>query len=357
MLKYIFSGLLMVFSITVFSQENKYTNPPYAVYKTHGKAVIAGSVNAYIYKDVLGKAMNDAPANAHSSPENLVHQLFLAMKKRDINAISALYDNSYNARTVNTAQLTTMLSKYDDIRFVSKFKTGNRIIVRYDFISSGAEKPYSYFAAINKNSNSYFLTTDINITDPFNIIGSLSPGNLLKKPVEQVDIKSMVPFYFVTKDNKVMVTNRLPRDEYTGLYFAFEKYTIGSVAPEISFLKQLQQMAQKGDTAQIKELIAPADRKLLSDPYFGNYYYGELLKIMYNFTIKPAAALSVNNGKIIYFRYTMPNTSIDPNVSSVILTQEGGKWYLAFHTSDGILNNILQNVYIKEALVDYFNKQ
>src|SRR5437763_838192 len=112
---------------------------------------------------------------------------------------------------------------YFKLNLMNKFRTEDQFVIRYNCISSS--KKYAYFAVIKKTDNSYYLSSDFNISDPFNIIGSLSPNNLFERKESDIRIDNMTPFYFISKNNKVFYSEQLPVDAYSALYMAFEFYS------------------------------------------------------------------------------------------------------------------------------------
>lgn len=356
MKKFIFIIAAFFICILVHSQDNsKYFYEPFSIYKTNGQTVIAGNVNAFVYSNYSGKnVQKEIYADPHTKPEYLVYELFKQMKKKNLDEVGKLYDASFDKKNFDGNNMAEKTKNYTDIKFVSKFRSGDLMIVRYDFI--GAAKNFPFFAAIRNNNGKYFLTTEINVSDPFNTIGSVSPNNLKGKKEEPVNTKNMTPFYFVRKENKILFTNQTPSDDYAALYLAFEFYNPVSSAPEIDFLKKLQKTAST-DSALLKTFIAPDQLPLLSSDYYGTYFYAEIKKIFRNYPIiLPMGSLKINDGKIIYFKFgTQDETPL--HVASVILKNVSGKYYLGLRiTNDGI-NNILWNVYIREAIYDFFNQR
>jgi hypothetical protein len=372
MSKYIFATLMLFITVRSFSQDSsKYFYKPFPVYKNEGKLIIAGDVNSFVYpayygKDVKKKGYTDP----HAKPEYLVYELFRDMKNKDVDGIGTLYDSSFVKADFDPNQMD-MLKDYDDIKFRSKFKSGKLTIVRYDFVSTLNKKTYPYFAVVRKIGDDYFLTMNINVTDPFNLVGSYSPNNHLKQKTEiPVNTSHMTPFYFIENDSDatdIYFTNELPHDDYTAVYLAFDFYNKTSTSPEINFLRQLQKTAQI-DSAKMIDLLVKADVPLLTDPYFGNYFYAEIKKIFRGYPdVTPLATIKINDGKILYFRFSdakvsnddlsnLSNTAESGHISSIIIKEVGGKYYLSLRATNNDVNNVLLNIYMKEAIYDYFLK-
>lgn len=355
MLKYIFTvtGFFMV--ACTYSQDNSnYFYKPFSIYKSAGQVVIAGDVNSFVYANYYGKDVSNENYNdPHSKPEYLVNELFKAMKKKDLSAFTNLYDETFDKKNFNVPRMADMAKNYTDIKFVSKFRSGDFMVIRYDFVSSN--KNFPFFASIRNIKNKYFLTTQINVSDPFNVIGSFSPNNLFERKGEAVNLKKMTPFYFIEKGKKIFFSNQKPIEGHATLYLAFEFYNAFSNSPEIDFLKTLQKTAVL-DSAKLKNLIAADQLPLLSsDLYYSNYFYAEIKKIFRNYSIiVPIAALKINDGKILYFKFGSPDET-PMHIASIILKKVGTKYFLGLRITDNDINNILWNVYIREAIYDYMN--
>jgi hypothetical protein len=355
MKKYILSVIVLIATTYIHAQDNSiYFYKPYPIFSTAGQVIIAGELNTSIYSNYFGKDVrNAAYTNAHERPENLVYELFRKMKIKDIDGIGKLYDTSFHSKSFDGNRMVSMLKDYTDIKFVSKFRSGDLVIVRYNFISPRNE--YPYFAVIRDIGNRYYLTMNINITDPFNTIGSFSPYNLPDKPAEPVSTKDMTPFYFINKDNKTFFTTELPQVDYSALYLSFEFYNNSGAGPEIDFVKQMQQAARSGDSLKLKSMIAASDLSLLSGSYYSNYYYAEIKKIFAYSSITPIAAIKTNEGKVLYFKYSIEGQGA--HIASIILKGSSGRYYLSFHISNDDINNVLQNNYVREAIYDYMKNK
>lgn len=343
---------MLCFISCMYAQDNtRFFNKPFSIFNNAGQVIIAGDVSTYVYNNYYGKNVKaETYTDAHAKPEYLVYELFKQMKNKDINAIGRLYDTTFDKKQFNGNRMVDSLKGYTDIKFISKFNSGDFFIIRYDFVS--ATKSYAYFALVRNVRGKYFLSMNINVSDPFNLIGSYSPNNLFDRPDETISTKGLTPFYFVKKEGKVFYTPELPGESYTSLYLAFEFFNNNSNTAETEFLKQLQNAGQSGDTMKLKNMIAVSDLPLLSDSYFGNFYYADLKKILKNYPdLTPLATLKINEGKVLYFRYA---NQLNSFVSSIILKQVNGKYYLGLRITNDDINNILQNVYIRETLVNYF---
>jgi|GEM_PF-1968463 hypothetical protein len=367
MSKYIFIAALFFVTVRASAQDNsKYTYKPFPVYKNEGKLIIAGDVMSFVYSNYYGKEVTTKGyTDPHASPEYLICELFKDMKNKDVTGIGTLYDSTFKKDDFDGNQIADMLKDYDDIKFESKFKSGKSMVVRYDFVSSVSKKTYAYFAVIKKMGDSYFLTMDIKVSDPFNLVGSYSPNNhLVQKTYLAANINHMVPFYFIENDSDVYYTTVMPDDDYTAVYVNFDFYTKASVSPEINFLKQLQKTAQF-DSSKLIDLVLKSDLPLLKDPYFSGYFYAELKKIFIGYpNITPLATIKINDGKILYFRFSddkyspgSPATAADlanQHISSIIVKPLNGRYYLSLRPTNDDVSNVLQNIYIKEAIYDYF---
>ena len=357
MSKYIFSAAIVFASFYCYSQNDngKYINQPFPINSASGKAVVAGEVNTFVYSNYYGKDVKkENYTNSHAKPEYLVYELFHNMQIKNLNAIDKLYDSSFNRKDFEGNPMAERLKDYEDIKFCSKFKTGDRIIIRYDFISKS--KHYPFFAAIKKIQGEYYLTMDLNLSDPFNVVGSLSPYNLLDKSVTPANIDQLKPFYFTEKENRIFFTNEKPDEDYTAVYLEFEHYDENSKAPEIAVLKELQKAVQSKDSSEMENMLLKNDRSLLANPYYSSYLYDELRKVFRNYSIiSPLVSIQTNAGKIIYFKFSNPGQS--SNIASIVLKKWGYNYYVALQMASSDLNNILQNVYVREAIYDYFKRQ
>jgi len=351
MKKYIFSAITILAAFSLFAQDNsQYFYKPYSIFSSAGQVILAGDLNTSVYSSYYGKDVNnEGYSNPHLRPEYLVYELFRNMKIKDIDGIGKLYDTSFRRKSFDGNRMAAALKDYTDIKFVSKFKSGDLIIVRYNFVSPRNE--YPYFASIRETGNRYYLTMDINISDPFNAIGSFSPYNLPAKPGEAVNTKNMTPFYFINKDSKTFFSNELPQVDHSALYVAFEFYNANTSSRETDFINQMLSAAQSGDSLKLKSFIAANEVSRLSDAYFSNYYYAEIKKIFTYSSVSPVAAIKTNEGKVLYFKYSINGQS--SYIASIILKESAGRYYLSFRVNNDDINNVLQNNYIREAIYDY----
>ncbi len=357
MIKYHFIACLLLFAVSAQAQESsKYFYKPFPIYETGGNLIAAGDIKTFVYSDYYGKNIEKEKYNdVHSKPEYLIYELFKLMKSNNINAISKLYDTTFRSNQFNANLIKSILNGYDDIKFVSKFKSGNYMIVRYNFVS--AKKQYPYFAAIHVSTDGFYLTSELNLSDPFNMVGSLSPNNLPGKIAKNVVTNNMTPFYFVNRNSGISFTNQVPPEDYTAVYLAFNYYAANSnSSPEFKFIQKLQKIATSSDSANFKNQIISSDQHLLSNSYYGNYYYQELIKIFRNFsTITPFASVKINGGKLLYIKYN--NEGQSALISSIIINEQNGAYALALNITDDKIKNILQNVYIREAILDYLKQK
>lgn len=339
--------LILSFSTTslILAQDKgNYFYQPFSIYTNAGKVVIAGTVKTSLY---TSKEESQSCADAHTSPECLVKELFKNMKTKNVKEIQNLYDTSFKPGDFKTQ--SDFLKNYNSIHFRSKFKIDHDIIVRYDFVGTG--KPAPYFAAVKMEGSKFNLTENLNLSDPFNEIGAHSPYNLFDKKQEAVNVKGMTTFYFVHKENKIFYADNLPDEDYAALYLSFEFYQKNSISAEGQFLKQLQLAAQSPDSMLFKKMLAPKEEALLADPYFHNYYYDEIKKIFKYFSVAPLASLKLPDGKILYIQYTDEDNN--SYIGSIILKQVTGKNFLTLRINNDVVNNILQNVYIRQAIYSY----
>jgi len=351
MKKYILSTIVLLVTFLVNAQDNsQYFYKPYPIFNSAGQAVIAGDVNTSVYSNYYGKDVkHEKYDNPHVRPEYLVYDLFRSMKIKDVDGIGKLYDTSFRRKSFDGDKMASWLKDYTDIRFVSKFRSGECMIVRYNFISPRNE--YPYFAIVREMGGRYYLTMNINTSDPFNTIGSFSPYNLPSKAGDQVNTKNMTPFYFVNQDNKTFFTSELPQVDHSALYLSFEFYNSNSSSRETEFINQIKDAAQSGDSLKLKSFIASSEVSRLSDAYFSNYYYAEIKKILTNSTVTPVAAIKTNEGKVLYFKYSINGQA--SYIASIILKESAGRYYLSFRVNNDDINNVLQNNYIREAIYDY----
>jgi hypothetical protein len=355
--KYFFTALILLITTGLYSQgdNSTYFHKPFAIYKSPGQVIIAGALNNYVYLDYFGKdVQKEGCADPHSKPECLVYQLFKDMKNKDVAGLSQLYDSSFVQKDFDGNRMADKLKGYTDIKFLSKFRSGDFTVVRYNFIS--AQHQYPYFAALKRTANKYFLTADINLSDPFTVIGSFSPYNLFNKTEESVNTGNLTAFYFVNKENKILFTNDLPNEDYSALYLGFEFYNHNNLSTELDFIRQLQSAAHSGDSAKMKSMLSAEDLPLLKDPYYSNYYDFEILKIFGNYSqISLLAGLATNEGKVLYFKYS--DSAQSSNIASILIKQSNGRNYLSLRCTNRAITSILQNVYIREAIYDYFKSK
>ena len=356
MSKHLITAIVLFVNSLVYAQTNneKYFYKPFPIYKCRGEVVIAGDLNSFVYSNYFGSDVKkEGYTDPHSKPEFLVYELFKNMKNRDIPGINRLYDFSFNKDLFDPHQMAAMLANYSDIKFISKFRSGNLMIIRYDFISSG--KQYASFAAIKNIQGKYYLTMDLNISDPFNLVGSSSPYNLFERKEETLNVKNMTPFYFIGMEKKIFFSNDMPQQDYSVVYFSFDFFNKKEYSPEFDFIAQLQKAARSADPAQLTNMVAKDNLSLLSDSYFSNHFYYEIKKIFQEYSaITPLAAIKTDKGKIIYLKYSNPGQS--ENITSIIINQSDYGYKLAFQIKNDDVNSILQNVYVKEALYDYFKQ-
>jgi len=148
----------------------------------------------------------------------------------------------------------------------------------------------------------------------------------------------------------------VPDQSYSALYLAFDFSNRMGNSQEAEFLKNLQKTAQT-DSALLKTFIAPDQQSLLSSEYYSRYFYSEIKKIFGNYsTILPLATVKINDGKILYFKFGSTGES-HLHVASIIMKKSGDKYYLGLRSTDDDINNILWNIYIREAIYDYFNQK
>ncbi|MFI5185772.1 MAG: hypothetical protein ACHQF0_03560 [Chitinophagales bacterium] len=353
MKKYLITAIIVFVTTLLHSQDNNnYTYKPFPIYKSPSQVIIAGDLNTFVYSNYYGKdVQKQGYTDPHSKPEYLVYELFRDMKIKDVEGINKLYDTSFKKDYFDDNSMISVLKGYTDIKFISKFKSGYQVIIRYNFVST--QKEYPYFAAITGTEGNYYLTLNINISAPVNIIGSYSPFNLFDKPAETVNTATMTPFYFVNKENKIFYTNELPGEDYSAVYVAFDFPNEKNAPANMSFIQQLQNTAQAEDSAKMESLIDKTDLPLLAKSVFSDYVYKEIRKIFRNYPlISPMASIKTNEGRVLYFKYADEGESA--NIGCIIIRELQGRQYLSLKINNDDINNVLQNAYIREAIYDYF---
>ena len=346
-----------ILSISIFAQEDNslFKNEPYSIIKNSDKIIIAGGVNTFIYNNYYGSNVRtDNYSDPHIKPEYLVYEFFKAIKSDDISKLKDLFDSSYKESSNQNDEMKK-LKNFDDIKFHSKFKISDLLVIRYNFVSS--KDDYPYFAVVRKINNKYHLTASFNISDPFHIIGSLSPYNYFDKSGEIIDINNFVPFYFVENEDKIYYSNEMPSEDWAGLYINFNFYSSNDTNnQEIDFINKIHEVSLLNDSAKIIELVYPEHRTLLEDKYFKSYLLDEVMKIFrYSTKIIPLAGVNSGDGLVIYLKIF--NNENSSNIYSLIFKQESGNYYISLKYSDDTLYDILENVYIKQAIYDYFQNK
>jgi hypothetical protein len=356
MSKNILVAVFLVLSSFCFAQDNNegYFKKPFAIYRSTEQLILAGEVSTHVYSNYFGKDVEkEIGNNSHQKPEYLVYDLFRNIKIRNLDNIDKLYDTSFNRSDFNLYKIESSLRNVTDIKFRSKFVTGDRIVIRYDFISGENQIPY--FAAIRNIGGEYYLTMDLNLSDPFNVIGSFSPYNLFDKTNVAVNTDHMTAFYFVEKDNKIFFTNEKPGEDYTALYLSITHYHANSKAPELDLLKKIETASLLDDSSTVSKLVIPSEKALLSDPSFVEYLHFYLMKMFKNYSeISPLGSIETNDGKIVYLKFSNPRQSA--NVATILFRKWGNQWYISMKRTAGEMNNLLQNAYVREAITDYFKK-
>ena len=357
MKKYIAACIACIIFTAVHAQDNdKYAYKPFSIYRTSAQVVIAGDLKTFVYANYTGndvKRLNYT--DAHAKPEYLVYELFKVMKNKNVDALKDLYDTSYRKEKFDAKQIETFMKDYSDIRFISKFRSGNLTIVRYNFTGAG-NAIYPYFAIVQQYGTKYYLTTHINLSEPFNVIGSLSPSNLTQKTENAVATNNMTAFYFVRNADTVSFTTEKPSEEYSAIYLSIEKLSAGAGSPEKDFLEQLRNAAKITDETALKNMLSKDDQALLlKSEMYNNYFLKGIRKLFNNFQeVVPVAVIATDEGKIVYFKYSNPGEN--KHVSSVVLKKENNRYTLSLKIGNDDLNNVLQNLYVREALLQYLEK-
>ena len=350
----------LFFTLAVFIHTGIHAQDDYSVffykafpiYKSGSKTVIAGNVNSFLYSDYYGKNIkNERYTDVHSRPEYLVYEQFNAMKIKNITALGKLYDSSFDKSYFDGDAMASMMRRYDDVKFQSKFRCGSLIVIRYDFVSAG--NVYPYFAFVKMIGKKYYLSLNFEIANPMNMVGTFSPYNKLKKAAEKVDTSSMTPFYFINKENKIFFTNQLPEVDYVAVYIAFDFYKKNGNSPEGDFIIGLQKAARAGDSATYKKMIAANDLPLLNDPLYLEYFKNLFRVFANNQFISPAALVNAGD-KILYFKYA--DSVQNPHMAMIVLKESDGKPYLSFTITDSVVKQVLQNVYVQDAIEEYLKK-
>jgi hypothetical protein len=340
------------------SQDNLalFAYKPFTIYQTGGQLIMAGDLHTVVYHQYFGRNVaQEGYTDPHARPENLIYQLFKDIRAMDGNGIRSLYDSTFDRARFDLPQMASLASRYTDVQFRSKFRSGDLLVIRYDFINQG-KPPYSYFAVIKTGGGRYYLTMAFNLSDPFHILGSLSPNNLFERSGQPVKTTGMTPFYFVHKNDTILFTNDLPGDEYTALYILFVPYSRTGFTPETAFLGEMERAAQSPDSTALRKLVAPDQERLLKDPYFSSYVDEQLRKIFRNFpSITPLAGIRIRDGRVLWFTYS--DSTGNSGLASVILRSSGGRFWLAFRVPDDDVGNILTNPYMSEAIADYMRRR
>jgi hypothetical protein len=357
MSKYLLLFCCLVASVRGRSQSAKgdFAYKPFAISRAGNQVVMAGDVRSVVYPEYYGRDVRrEANPDAHARAETLVYAIFMAMKAGDITLLGKLCDSTIDRKNFSATRLSAMVKDYNDIRFRTKFSCGDVVILRYDLVA--ANKTFAYVAPVRVIKGGYYLTMGLNPSDPFNLLGSLSPDTLSDQPADMVKTEGMTAFYFVHKDGKILVTYDPPPDEYASLYISFESYLRVTFSKETSFIRQLQQAARSTDTLALRRLIAPDQQALLGDPNFAGYYYNQVQKIFRdNAVIAPLEGIPTTDGRVVYFSYA--DSGAGANVSSVVLKTVGGRYYLALRPADADLTSVLQNTYVREAIMDFMRKK
>lgn len=337
-----------------FVSAQVFSNAAFPVYSYAGKSVIAGSVPAFVYTNYTGEDVKkENYTDVHAKPEYEVYALFRALKSGDMNAVAGLYGPYYHKKDFNAAGMS-VLKKYDDVQFLSKFRSGHITVIRYNFTRSSG-RPYPYFAVLKDTAGRWFLTPEINLSDPFNIIGSYSPANLFAKPEEKTSTAGMTPLYFVRKDEKVFYADKQPPEDYTAVYLALDFSVSKGASREKDFMEKLRKAAVSRDTSLIISMLTKEDAALLKDPYYHSFIFAELRRIFLSYSVIPLATLAAENTKVLWFSYAAENEG--NGISSLILKDSPGGYSLALRYPDDVLQNILQDVYIREAIMDFLKEK
>ena len=332
----------------------KFFYQPFPLNSVGGKVILAGNVSTFLYSEYYGKnVMSEKYSDVHANPEYLVYELFRDMKAKNTAAIASLYDSSYDKSYFDGDMMSTIMSRYEDIRFQSKFRCGDRMVIRYDFVSPG--NVYPFFATVRMIKNRYYLTLNLELADPLNLLGTFSPYNISNEKIENVDSTKMTAFYFVRKDGRSFYTTQAPPEEYTALYIAFSFYTPNKTSPESEFIKKLQKVASAKDSAGFKKMVFASDLPLLADPFYHEYFKTLLNLFADHPTIAPVALINTSEDKIFYLNYS--DTVQSPKITSINLKESGGKMYLSFSITNKVVNQVLENIYVQDAINGYLAKR
>lgn len=339
--------IIIVFCGSVIAQVNNsdFFHKPYSIYENSTAPVIAGSVFTYLYDEAFNKSIKkEFYSDPHSKPEYLVVELFKVIKGKSNFRISDLYDTTFDP-TAGDELSANFVSGYDEIRFKSKFRSGSITVIRYDFVSSSDS--YAYFAAIQESGGKYYLTTEVNLSDPFNLIGSYSPFNLKDAKNKDVNTEGMTPFYFVNKDGKVFYTAEMPPDDYSVLYLGLEFYDEASNSRENSFLNKIHDASK--DSLSMKKLVSPDQLILLENEYY-RYYFSEITKVFRSSSkIETSAFLRINGGLIAYIKAYKSDFSY--NIYALNILDKNGEYFVSLKITDEEIKSILNNPYVKEAVI------
>lgn len=340
---------VLFFSVTSGVYAQSFSNDAFPVYSSGGKTLIAGSVPVYIYSNYKGQDVKkENYSNVHEKPEYAVYEFFHAMKEGNLKSIAALYGPFYHKKNFDRSSIAT-LKEYTDVQFLSKFRSNDITIIRYNFIGPG--KTYPYFAVVKDTAGQWFLTPEINLSDPFNVVGSYSPYNLFAKQPATINTDGMTALYFVRKDNKIFYANQEPPEDHTTVYLALDRSVRNGFSREKDFLKKFAAAASSGDTANIIRMITKDDAALMNDPYYHAYIFAELRKIFTSYTVAPLATLNIGSAKVLWISFTTEN--LGSGISSLILKEGTGGYSLSLQYPDDTVQNILQNIYVREAIGEY----
>lgn len=347
MTKIVITALLIFTGSRISAQS--FSNTPFPVYSVAGKPIIAGSVPAFVYTNYTGEDVKkENYTDVHAKPEYEVYEFFQALKSGNMNAVAGLYGPYYHKKNFD-GKAMSRLQNFTDVKFLSKFRSGDLTVIRYNFTGSG--KPYPYFAVLKDTGGRWFLTPQINISDPFNVVGSYSPANLPEKPAEKVSTEGMTPFYFVRKEGKIFSADRQPPEDYTTVYLALDFSVRTGPSQEADFLKKFATAAASHDTAAVISMLTKEDAALLKDPYYHSYIFAELRKIFLTYSVIPVATLPVKNGKVLWITYAAENEGY--GISSMILKESPEGYSLSLRYPDDVLLNVLQDVYMREAIMAF----
>jgi len=331
---------------------DQYFYKPYPIHQFNGKTILAGDVKTFIYSHSFYKVDKKTKIqNPYANPENLILTLFQDIRIQKLNLIPKLFDSTYHRSESKDQRLLNLGKAYDGIRFIHKFQTGDITYVKYDFTTDKKYNPY--FALVRNESKPFYLSQAINLSEPLNLIGSLSPLNFHNKLEANVDTSKMVAFYYVRKEGRWVFTNQFPLVDHTTLFVSFN-FIKPAINPFADFIEKVKLAAQSLDSTRLIKMVEKDQIPLLEKKDFKNELSG-IRKIFKNYEIIPLASINTAEGRILYFRFYNPQYHIKGLTSMVVSNNLKGPT-IKLIIQNQALNNVLTNTYVDESIKDYLGK-